>query len=214
VDHWQALWLLGETAEDAHGHAGTAHYHHNLSVCPNRDDYNNLTRTQVPPGVAAGLSKRIAYAEPGADRSGWDVTQVLRLPGTLNHKHNPPQRIELLWAKKLYYTMEQVRAAYPPVPKPQPSEDNGWPSFTPEEVTAAYKALPMGLQMAMERDESGADRSLELLRMARVMVKDFKVDPAMAAVLLERSSLGRSKYGGRRDAHHRLLTTVADAMLD
>jgi hypothetical protein len=170
---------------------------------------------QVEAHVAADLSRRIAYAEAplGADRSGWDVTQVLRLPGSLNHKHTPPHRVELLWAKRLYYTIEQVRAAYPPVPKPAAEAVVGWPEFSEDEVQRALKRLPMGIQMTLERDEGGADRSLELVRLARTLLK-FKVAPDMAAVLLERSTLGRSKYGNRRDGRQRLLTTVADAMLD
>ena len=35
----------------------------------------------VPADDAAECGKRMAYAE-GADKGGWDVTQVLRIPGT------------------------------------------------------------------------------------------------------------------------------------
>lgn len=43
----------------------------------------------VEPKQAAELSKRIAYqyADRGADRSGWDLTQLLRVPGTVNTKY-------------------------------------------------------------------------------------------------------------------------------
>jgi hypothetical protein len=43
----------------------------------------------VDPDVAQELSKRIAYkhADQGADRSGWDLTQLLRVPQTPNFKH-------------------------------------------------------------------------------------------------------------------------------
>ena len=30
----------------------------------------------------------------GADPGGWDVTQVLRVPDSLNHKHTPPKRVQ------------------------------------------------------------------------------------------------------------------------
>ena len=36
----------------------------------------------------------------GADKSGWDVTQVLRVPGSPNYKYTPPQKGQLLWAEK------------------------------------------------------------------------------------------------------------------
>lgn len=37
------------------------------------------------------INKAIAYyhADQGADRSGWDLTQMLRVPGTKNHKYYP-----------------------------------------------------------------------------------------------------------------------------
>jgi hypothetical protein len=45
---------------------------------------------KVDPQDAQDLSKRIAYkhAEEGADRSGWDLTQLLRVPYTLNFKYD------------------------------------------------------------------------------------------------------------------------------
>lgn len=33
----------------------------------------------------------------GADPGGWDLTQVLRVPGALNHKYSPPRAGRLLW---------------------------------------------------------------------------------------------------------------------
>jgi predicted transcriptional regulator len=43
----------------------------------------------VDPDDAEDLSKRIAYkhADEGADRSGWDLTQLLRVPYTYNYKY-------------------------------------------------------------------------------------------------------------------------------
>lgn len=48
-----------------------------------------------PPDVGEDISKRIAYyhADAGMDKSGWDLTQLLRVPGTYNHKYSPPQQI-------------------------------------------------------------------------------------------------------------------------
>jgi hypothetical protein len=201
--HWQALWLLGEGR-------GTEF---NVERASRGESAwkPRVARQIIPATEAAELSKRIAYAEPGADHSGWDVTQVLRLPGTLNHKHSPPQKVEMLWAKRLYYTVEQVSAAYPPVPRAHEAGASGWPAFSEDEIRAALLGLPVGVQVAMERD-GAADRSLELFKMARELLR-FGTPPDMAAVLLERSALGRDKFGSRRDGRERLLTMVADALL-
>jgi hypothetical protein len=45
--------------------------------------------TEIPPNVAEDYSRRIAYSysDNGADKSGWDLTQLLRVPHTLNFKY-------------------------------------------------------------------------------------------------------------------------------
>lgn len=42
------------------------------------------------------LNKRLTYAL-GADKGGWDITQVLRVPGTINHKYAEKPEVTLLW---------------------------------------------------------------------------------------------------------------------
>src|SRR5215831_10368230 len=50
--------------------------------------------TPVPPFQAEEYSRRIAYLI-GADKSGWDLGQLLRVPFTHNFKYQPPALIEL-----------------------------------------------------------------------------------------------------------------------
>jgi hypothetical protein len=42
------------------------------------------------------LNKQLTYLVH-ADKSGWDITQVLRLPGTVNHKYPNEPPVSLLW---------------------------------------------------------------------------------------------------------------------
>lgn len=55
--------------------------------------YWRLTRP-VQPAEAEQLSKRIAYAIQD-DLSGWDLTQLLRVPGTTNYKYEVAQPVTL-----------------------------------------------------------------------------------------------------------------------
>lgn len=50
--------------------------------------YQALWKMSMPvePGLQRMLNKNLTY-KIGADKGGWDSTQVLRLPGTLNHKY-------------------------------------------------------------------------------------------------------------------------------
>jgi hypothetical protein len=56
---------------------------------PNRFQGLWLKKPPFEPAVAEDISRRIAYyhAEDGADKSGWDLTQLLRIPYTYNHKY-------------------------------------------------------------------------------------------------------------------------------
>lgn len=49
----------------------------------------------LPPEKASELSKRLAY-DIGADKGGWDLTQVLRIPGTKNRKYATNPEVKLL----------------------------------------------------------------------------------------------------------------------
>jgi hypothetical protein len=44
----------------------------------------------------------------GADIGGWDITQVLRPPGTYNHKYAEPWQVELIWHDGLDYTVKRM----------------------------------------------------------------------------------------------------------
>lgn len=48
----------------------------------------------LPAEEASELSRRIAY-QIGGDRGGWDITQVLRIPGTKNFKYPSAPTVEL-----------------------------------------------------------------------------------------------------------------------
>lgn len=71
-----------------------------------------------PSSIGESISKRIAYAhEPdGMDVSGWDLTQLLRIPGTYNHKYSPPIQVSpALVTQDAVYSPEQFDEVYPEV---------------------------------------------------------------------------------------------------
>lgn len=56
---------------------------------PNRFQAFWCFEAAIDPEMAEDVSRRIAYkhVQDGADRSGWDLSQLLRVPGTYNHKY-------------------------------------------------------------------------------------------------------------------------------
>ncbi len=78
------------------------------------------------------LNRRLAYSF-GADTSGWDRTQVLRVPGTRNFKYDPPARVKLLWSDGPKYKVNQLERMLPEVP-----QNTGAPESS-SEVRELYK---------------------------------------------------------------------------
>ena len=77
------------------------------------------------PQVAEELSRRIAYfhKEQGADQSGWDLTQLLRVPNTFNYKYDSRPEVELFVAEKRFYRPEDFKP-YPDLKHFKIEEDN------------------------------------------------------------------------------------------
>lgn len=73
-----------------------------------------LDRTDYNPVEVEDMARRVAYThqEQGADKSGWDLTQLLRLPFTLNHKYAPSQYIKILEAEPGSVTLEEMGEVY------------------------------------------------------------------------------------------------------
>jgi hypothetical protein len=91
-----------------------------LETSPQR--YQALWQLKEPIGGedAEAIARKIAYfhADEGSDRSGWDLTQLLRIPGTFNHKYTgtdgPPEVAVEDWEPGLAYTPADFKV-YPQV---------------------------------------------------------------------------------------------------
>jgi len=165
--------------------------------------------SEVEPDVAASLSKRIAYAD-GGDKGGWDLTQVLRLPGTQNFKYASTPEVRLLWAKSRSYAVEEIRGAYPPV-NGEISGDvtpQQWIEIDEPIIQSAIASLPQGYKKRLIQDTAGADRSMELQKLTRDLIR-FGVSPDLVTHIIQRSTW--NKFAGRNDEHQQLLKQVTSA---
>lgn len=66
---------------------------------------------------AENISQRIAYkhADEGADRSGWDLTQLLRMPMTYNYKYATTPIVTVIEANRKRYRLQDFAEHYPQV---------------------------------------------------------------------------------------------------
>lgn len=192
------------TYEGCPGCHPTPHYHALWWLVPRISAVN-----------ASKLSRRIAYAEPGADRGGWDVTQVLRVPGTLNHKRERAERVELVYAKQIRYTPQQVMETYPAVlardATTLPVVE--WPGHLYDDVPLALASLSHSVKRTLalpQREIDALDRSLHIMLLAEKLLKSG-LSPELATLVLDGSTLVESKYNGRSDRHVRVLAEIEKA---
>ena len=162
---------------------------------------------EVTADEASQLSKRIAYAD-GADKGGWDVTQVLRLPGTKNFKYKAAPDVRLLWAKRFSYSPREIKQSYPKVNGPAKLKGIDWPEVDDGRVQAAISTLSIGLKSRIKR-ENVLDRSSEMQKLARDLIK-AKVHPDVVAHILQR--VPYNKFAGRGDEEKQLLNQVSSAI--
>lgn len=73
--------------------------------------YQGLWKLSRPisPARHETYNRRLTYAT-GADRGGWDLTQVLRIPGTRNHKYPGRVKVRPRWVRpELTFTLAKVK---------------------------------------------------------------------------------------------------------
>ena len=73
-------------------------------------------------------NRRLAYAL-GADAVSADAARILRVPGTLSHKHQPPTRVEAIRVDaERHVTASDVVGALPDPPAPAPAPGGATPA--------------------------------------------------------------------------------------
>lgn len=164
--------------------------------------YWKIDGDTVPPDIAEEFSKKLAY-KLGADKSGWDLTQLLRVPWTNNLKYDPPVQTKLLTIESNSYPIEffdkielpqvfdQTETGQPiePLPDTLPNLDNILYKYktegkTDEEFSRLYSNTPDG----------NSDWSKILWRFLH---KCFEMGMEEIEVLVVAHSAGCNKY--RRD---------------
>jgi RepB DNA-primase from phage plasmid len=164
-----------------------------IAIASSVGRYVGLWLTDRP--VTEELNKRLTYAL-GADRGGWDLTQVLRVPGTLNWKYDPPPRVRVLWEEGPRYRVAGLCAQLPPLPCVQERHDEGeWRGGDWREVVRRLRA-PAVISMVQDRHLNGVDRSRLIACIAgRLYARGASV--AEVACVIGASQAFKQKFGDR-----------------
>ncbi len=107
-----ALYVDGDGAKPV---SGTPSPTAVVQSSPGREQYYwRLTRPVVPE-FGESLNRRLALAI-GGDRSGWDLSQLLRPPGTHNHKYTDAPLVVLRETTDVAYDPDELDRLLPPAP--------------------------------------------------------------------------------------------------
>lgn len=67
--------------------------------------------------IQVEMANKAMARDHDCDMSGWDANQLLRVPGTLNFKYDPPQKVEIIHASDKKYSVDDFPKAWgPPIP--------------------------------------------------------------------------------------------------
>src|SRR5215204_2845394 len=171
----------------------------------------------IPPQAAELLNKRLAL-EIGADPSGFDLTQLLRVPGTANYKHegSPVVDVQHLDQSRTYSAGDLDRIL-PPLPGP--ASKNGHTHVDEDAGDPPVELGPEALKVwrgekPKTKDTGEVDRSASLMKIGRVIYDAGATRRTVAEALRERDvALGWKCYTNRRDADKQY-QTIADKLED
>jgi len=154
----------------------------------------------LPPEIAEQLNKRLAFV-CGADTSGFDLSQLLRVPGTVNHKH---EGTALVRVRKIdgscSYTPAELDERLPEVEEPNaPPQSDGNAEDPP--VRLGPEAMSVWRGERPKRKEGGeVDKSATLMKIGRILYNAGANGRVIVDALDERDrTLGYEKYTGHRD---------------
>jgi P4 family phage/plasmid primase-like protien len=157
----------------------------------------------IPPRAAELLNKRLAAAI-GADPSGFDLTQLLRVPGTTNYKYEgqPVVGIQDLDATHAY-SAGDLNRILPPLP--ELASKNGH-THVDEGSSPPVELGPEALKVwrgekPKAKDTGEVDRSASLMKIGRVLYDAGAAGRVVTEALKERDrALGWKCYTHRPDA--------------
>ncbi len=157
----------------------------------------------IPPKAAELLNKRLALRVK-ADPSGFDLTQLLRVPGTVNFKYpeHPIVAIQRLDDGDSTYSAGELDRTLPPLP--EILSTNGHNDHThdepPVELGPEARKVWQG-ERPKAKDTGEVDRSASLLKIGRVIYDAGATRRTVADALRERDiALGWKCYSNRQDA--------------
>jgi hypothetical protein len=159
----------------------------------------------ISPEMAEQLNKRLAH-EIGADPSGFDLSQLLRIPDTVNHKYPDHPRVRVLDIEdSRTYSPAELDALLPELVEPKAEEHEADESEEEPPVVLDPEALKVWRgEKPKLKDDGAINRSASLVKIGRILYDAGANRSVILAALRERDiALGWRCYTDRSDAGKR-----------
>lgn len=159
----------------------------------------------LSPKLHAEINQRLTYAL-GADKGGWALSKVLRLPGTHNHKYPDRPEVKLLYLNGHVTKVADLRNDLPEVVS---TPDGVTELPDPFEVMKGVKLNAKTKQLLVGKPTGSTDRSAVLWQLECLLAEQGLDAPAIAAVVQQTAW---NKFKGRNNEVDRLLTEAHKAV--
>ncbi|UOL48414.1 DNA recombinase [Pseudomonas phage Almagne] len=147
---------------------------------------------------AAALNKSVTYLL-GADKGGWDLSQVLRIPGTFNHKYDSKPEVKLLhWEEKLLSHKIIAKKAKHAIPEAVDTSERDWGDA--DAILKNYR-LPTKLLTLLHGEAEQGKRS-EMLWYLENKLSEAGMSPEEVITVIRESDW--NKFKGRKDGDEQL----------
>lgn len=156
------------------------------------------------------LNQRLTYTV-GADKGGWGLSKVLRVPGTANHKYDTHPQVKLEWMNGHVLDAAKIVKDLPELEvvrgDPAGGDEHDLPD--PRAVLRKYKISARAKAILRTKRADVGTRSDRLWELACLLAEAGLTDPEIVSVI--RPSVW-NKYRGRADEFTRLSTEARKAI--
>lgn len=154
--------------------------------------------------ITEDINRRLTYSL-GADAGGWDITQVLRIPGTTNYKYSATPRVRLLWDDGPKYRLDEITRILP-------EEDREAPNMG--EAIKIYKRYEKSLSRWARKEllhgKPQVGKRSEVLWRLNNELMEAGMTTEEAFLLLKNSPW--NKFAGRRNGDEQLKRELEKAV--
>ena len=159
----------------------------------------------LPTEEIEALNKAMSY-HVGADKSGWDLTQLLRVPGSYNFKYGEPQECTLLWDDGPEYDAYSLRHTLKVTSKIDTCTEDPKPHI--DKLIEGWRLTRRTTDLLNAKDAPVGERSDRLWELEKLLVEAGM--PVALIVDIIKLTVW-NKFADRKDGDKQLLTETLKA---